>query len=651
MFGLFRIRIGTSLVAALLLWLCAGAAVRGAEDRLSHSDWGLYGGVGMGYYSSEECPFSLFILQCHAPAEPGFVAKLNQQLAAIDAAGRKAICYIWFWKDYAEKDGKAPLPSVDEVMSRLDTILPSLDRERVYAITLAEENIWWSGRADLLADLYRAVKARYPQLRVFQWYSGGAPGPAGFGTPYLPADGWVIDEYSMSGDRLEHYLAAVRAMEMEAVIVCWATSSWGGITWKPQRLEEQIAAARKYDVPVTFFSVSSNDLRDKQGAHVGHTWAWNMTEDLNDPVAWETFKMLSKRAAEIGSRKFSIDFNDESLQHSMSRGPIIAVPDKAGGVFAFSSQFNSGNELSEAQIDGRLHLRWRPGRIWVRRDPGTPAASSLTYHFVALDGTALKDIEAEARVALFENTGQGPFELAMSFDGGETWPVSKTAEPTGTSDDAPVKVRAPGPASAAWVRLRLTPEQSLAPDAVSAVRFVGFRARVAGKIAKVIRLRSDDKGEVRFVEDFRSQRMRLSASLRDSESMEWSPGSVSVGGRQGGTVHAAIEQRFAADRPMDSIRVTAHVGANIRDLGGDVALAASPDGKRWSATVKGSALLAEGERAYNGPLTLDLSDDPRFRGIRSLVIRVELLNSCGVQTAPSSELSAIEILANCSASR
>ena len=46
-----------------------------------------------------------------------------------------------------------------------------MDPDWLYAMTLGEEQVFWNGWADALTKLYYRVKARWPDLPVYQWWT------------------------------------------------------------------------------------------------------------------------------------------------------------------------------------------------------------------------------------------------------------------------------------------------------------------------------------------------------------------------------------------------------------------------------------------------------------------------------------------------
>lgn len=75
--------------------------------------------------------------------------------------------------------------------------------DKIHGITLAEENVPTGGRTQLLQYLYEGVKAQYPDLPVYQWWTPNTPVPQHFEGTWLSADGWVFDPYTLT----EHHPA------------------------------------------------------------------------------------------------------------------------------------------------------------------------------------------------------------------------------------------------------------------------------------------------------------------------------------------------------------------------------------------------------------------------------------------------------------
>ncbi len=606
-----------------------------AEDpEWSHAHWGLYGQPTSDYYTSRDSPFDFFILQMSATGTETQeqVAGWDRQLAKIAATGRRAIPFCWFWMDYAEKDGKLPLPSVQEAAQRLDYFLSRIDLDNVYAITLAEENVWFAGRAQLLTDLYHWVKAKYPDLRVYQWYTPThAPKTPGFDVPYLPADGWVIDEYWVSGEQLEKMLVKFRMLGVPVLHLAWAAPNWpGGPARDPQTrvpfvLKGQIEACRKLNVPVGFFTIAAF----KRDGEQHRLWAFRMTQELNDPQTLALFNDLVEQAKVAPGSALGPDVNDRSLQHWPAVGPFRVVPDDRGD-FTYQEDFaQMGSRwLTDATVDGALDLRWNPGRLYAQGDTGRPGQASLTYHFIS--DTPMPTARAHIEAVQRDN---GKAQLAMSYDG-RTWPIRDASQ-----------VHTDQPTKELWVRVivqnNLGDPKSIASEVT---RFV-FDATAAPLSNKAIELTPDADGLVHFVEDFRSPWLRQTATLTGEADMHWERGGVSVTGVKGRSVTAGIEQRFVSDIPLYSLRVTLSAYADVRDHGGHVELSVSPDGRTWLTPVSADESLKADERVFNGVLELDLVDHKALSGNTSFVVRIMLRNTSGAQTSVPASIGRLEVTA------
>ena len=283
----------TMLTATLLVgWIIPLAGFTSAEvqrensdDKLTYADFGIYGRAGSPYYTSPDCPFRLFVLQWSVGEVP---EALNRQLKQMHEMGRKAILETWFWKGYAEKGGKSPMPSVEDVVARMEKTLSTVDRESIYGVTLAEENSPYGGYGELLHNVYTELKKRYPSVRFFQWYSAGLPGwpefspVPGFGAPLLAADGWIVDDYYVRGENFKRMMWKYRMLDVPFSCTVWSSSGWGTY-WSKQSAfdwaDPQILLLKSMNMSASLFSV--NQLRSgPQGDVLGDCFAWEMDDGL-----------------------------------------------------------------------------------------------------------------------------------------------------------------------------------------------------------------------------------------------------------------------------------------------------------------------------------------------------------------------------------
>lgn len=98
----------------------------------------------------------------------------------------------------------------------------------IQIITLDEENFWWNRRDRYLADLYTAVKPRVGGRQVWQWFNDNprrrrAPIEDRF---LIPADGYMIDMYSVPVTEYEDMLLGYVRQGKPIVSVLWASSTW-----------------------------------------------------------------------------------------------------------------------------------------------------------------------------------------------------------------------------------------------------------------------------------------------------------------------------------------------------------------------------------------------------------------------------------------
>jgi hypothetical protein len=91
------------------------------------------------------------------------------------------------------KDGTTQ--SADYYWIRMQPVLKKLEpvMSSLIGVSLSEENIVSAGRPEILDALYGLVKAKYPNLPIYQWWTPNTATPNTFEGVFVRADGWVID--------------------------------------------------------------------------------------------------------------------------------------------------------------------------------------------------------------------------------------------------------------------------------------------------------------------------------------------------------------------------------------------------------------------------------------------------------------------------
>lgn len=256
-----------ALVAFALVALLAVPAI-GQDRAPGWGDVGLYGPVGL-----LDRPligsFDLAIVTVSSTQR-----SIDALPARLERARDKGVAVILDVAFRAKEDGADhPLPGlVETYVARFRDVLDAIDRDLVHAVTLGEENLPWRGGARALTELYHRLKAIYPDVAFYQWYSPtsnrlNVPGDQ---WPALPADGWIIDHYALAGERYERLVEGWVKLGVPVVNVIWLspdwkvgrrhkdnTGWWNAEGWK--QFHHQLAVSRVHDLPVVFFMFRTPD--------------------------------------------------------------------------------------------------------------------------------------------------------------------------------------------------------------------------------------------------------------------------------------------------------------------------------------------------------------------------------------------------------
>ena len=204
--------------------------------------------------ASAESPWTFYIMQYHAPEKrrPGFDGATIRDMAK---NGKKVILRAGIGR-------LTESPSVDEMERRLVNMLEEVNPNWLYAITLDEEQIFWNGWGEALAELYHRCKKRWPDLPVYQWWTPmEVPSVrAESGWVALPADGWVIDLYGQPREQFEKKVVICLETGKPLIHIVWASPEWphwcGAESWDDggrDIFEDQLEICRAYNVPAAYF--------------------------------------------------------------------------------------------------------------------------------------------------------------------------------------------------------------------------------------------------------------------------------------------------------------------------------------------------------------------------------------------------------------
>lgn len=580
---------------SVLLLIMATQACQAAEvPRLGPQDAGLYVGMA-GEYMFGQVPFAFSIDQVSRNSDPERLAAMVERL---HANGKRSILDIFLYESPDEQAKPA-----GEYMAWLDPLLSRLPLDKVYAITLSEENIYWNGHEALLAELYGLVKAKYPTLSVYQWYSPGAS-PPGFGWPLLPADGWLIDEYCRPRELFENLVKKYTLLDRPLVHIAWAAPDWKEFSTWDKVWDDQLEICRRYGVPIAFFCWWPPDSTPPPPGNQS-MWSWSAPPGTEHHRVWNEMVLpyVERLRQGIG--------DPQGADRSTGR-PIPVAGDETGR-FTYHEDFRSSPRfVDDADIEGFTGLRWTGKRLETKAG----RAATLTYRLGS--PFALHEVQAAVKGEMVD----GAVTLSLSADG-EAWTSQSSL---GSAVSAALAETAGQELRGAWVRIELRSDQG----ALAGIDDLQISARVDPPTVPQVVLTPSANGTVSFTDDFRSQLYLHVGKVTNPPEIRWVPGAIRMFGKQGFANEASVEYHFVCSRPLRDAAVQLTCAADKANFGALVELSASLDGQTYSPVV---ATDADGKTSFSGDLMLrpELGE-----GVAELWVRVRLLNTCGVATKQAS---------------
>lgn len=471
------------LAATLLAAPLATAAVRAetvpARKPLTFRDSGIYGWWQPYFW---EGPFDFVITQAFVVDDPSL--RPGQNGAGVENAKR--------WNEYLKKAraaGKRVLvvttPGQGQHLTEayfegLVTFLENIDHEELYAITLSEEHIFWDGRAEQMAEYYHRVKEKFPDLPVYQFYTNTSRANAlpGFTWPWVPADGWMIDEYSATPDDLAECLRRYRMLGQPVVNIVYAApfySSSGAtsIQYHQSIFDGQLRVLERYNVPTAYFCYDGPEGAGDEG------WPWLEAGHPDTKAVFQQVLAAAERAATLP---------DEALNNWDGGGePIPTVLTRAeDGSLGYRESFNlrmkavdpdytvEHDFMERSEIDGLRYMEWEqdPTRIVISADESGSADAAITNLWSTPEGERGRFTAEVKFVDAPNSAAEVVFEVSPN---GYDW-----QEAAGTiSESGTMSVKLDQPLDQLYTRLRVAATDAEPQATLAEVDWIQVRGEVA----------------------------------------------------------------------------------------------------------------------------------------------------------------------------
>lgn len=551
---------------------------------------------------------SVASVNVHDDMPEDFYRHWNEQIELAARTGNILLPRIHFWDGADRYTG--PMRDIEVYWERLDTFLSKVDVGLLPGIVLAEENVHYGGRPEVLAELYRRVKKKY-DVPVWQWWSPmtAVPGSGG----WIPSDGWIADPYFKGGKEFRRFARKYVITGLPFMLMPWAAQMdmEKGLTEEQWRANnDQLDVAVEFNLPVAFFWVygtschfgSDRGEPENEIGRINH-WVWDYIERV---------RKLPEDYAGLPSA-------------DLGEGDALEIGPDAEGSFVYTDDFSTSKCVDEASMTGFRDFVLDGRRLSARGFGGRPVDASLVYHFTgdfnanhpAVYVNAIVSSELDAKVS-----------VALSADG-TNW-THETA--TGDSADGSVQVACTGEGDSRfanvrefWARIHLSGKPGSKERPPVQLEDLRIEARVEPPADARVSLKASPEmpGRVFYADDFRTRKYLFSTTRMHDEHLEWSDGSLAVRLRPGGSNPALVWQ-VVADRPVKEIAVRLEGRANGRHLGSSLSLDVSLDGATWLHGINTSDQETDANGWAAKGLSIDLSEDSRFEGIKRFFVRARL---------------------------
>jgi|GEM_PF-6834084 len=488
-----------------------------------------------------------------------------QRWRATPQRGKVLLPRVHFWDGRDRFEG--PMRDIEVYWKRLDHFLGAMPLAEFQGIVLAEENVSYSGRPEVLTELYRRIKAKY-DVPVWQWWSPSSAVPESGG--WIPADGWVVDPYFKPNPDFRRFVRKYLVTGLPLVIMPWASTGEKAPPMTPDKWKannDQLDVAIEFNVPVAFYWV--------YGKGTGGTSCYfgcnrgQLTTEIDKISQW-----VWNYIARVGA--LSADYTGLPSA-DLADGRVIEI----GPRFVYRDDFSTQRCIDDASMTGFRDLVMDGKTLSTRGFRGRPANVTLLYHFAG-------DYAAHHPTMSLDVLGGKGVEVALSADG-KDW--SHRGATSCTAPFAGVREF--------WARIKLNGQVS--------VDNLRVEATVPPPKDTTVTLNRPV-----YEDDFRTEKYLFTTRRSGDDKLEWSEGQLAVRLRPGGSKPELI-WHFKTPKPLRHIVVEATGRANNGSLATNHFLDISPDGKEWlhETSSVGRPVNASGWAAHG--LRIELLSDPRFQ--------------------------------------
>jgi len=366
-----------------------------ARQPLTFRNTGVYGGFAGGI--AKESPFDFLIVQASVldeglPAEMGQAwseqgPQWNSMLHQARGNGKRVIADIGVHLrtedggsvSFQQGGPEASKIPPEKFMRLFDAFFAAVDEHELYAVTLAEENIFWDGQQEKLEHAYAYLKARY-DVPLFQWWSPSSSDDTtpGMSWPNLPADGWGVDEYFHAQPLFERAIRGYVVQHKPLFQIIWAAPDHPSVPWLPQTFWDQAYVCRKYNIPMAFFTwVGRNDTS------YSNTWGW---DTATSPTNRHVFEQYCLHLTEQVKRLPAMPYEEWDFVPWAPKVIALTPDGEQPNQVRYHESFAKQRYVrawEDADIQGFAHLHWDSSPIQLRPRQAGPAEASLRYLFTS----------------------------------------------------------------------------------------------------------------------------------------------------------------------------------------------------------------------------------------------------------------------------